>query len=76
MTFTEQEQRTIMAVFDSLTRMPYNKLNRFLGSVTIKEMQELYRKMYYAPYCERLGISYEDLTEDDEEALYREIWEA
>lgn len=44
MKLTESEVRTMVAVFDELTRMPYDKLNTFLGSLTIEEMRALYCK--------------------------------
>ncbi len=40
-----KEVRTVIAVFSELEKMPYGELNKFLGSLTIKEMQELYRKL-------------------------------
>ena len=65
MTLTANEKRTVIAVFDELTKMPYGQLNTFLGSITINEMHELYRKMRYEDYCEKHGIRYEDMTDDD-----------
>lgn len=65
MKFTEKELRTIEAVFDSLSKLEYAKLNKFLGSMTIVEMMTLANKMRYAEYCERHGIAYEDMTEED-----------
>ena len=32
-------------------------------------MRELYRRLDYEPYCERLEKAYEDLTEEDEEEI-------
>lgn len=40
-----------------------------IGSITREEMRELYRRLDYASYCERLGVVYEDLTEDDIEEI-------
>ena len=37
-TLTEGETRTVLAVFNELTRMKYSELNKFLGSVTIEDM--------------------------------------
>ena len=41
------------------------ELNKFLGSTTIVEMMTLANKMRYAEYCERHGIAYEDMTDED-----------
>lgn len=40
-----------------------------IGSITKEEMRELHRQLDYTPYCERLGVAYEDLTEEDEEEI-------
>lgn len=63
--FTEKEYRTIEAVFDSLAHLDWDEANKFLGSMTIKEMLVLNNKMRYDGYCKRHGISYEEMTEDD-----------
>ncbi len=70
--FNEKETRTVLAVFDSLFYMDEHAVNEFLGSVTIAEMKELYLKMKYAPFCEKHGIRYEDMTDDDFIAAWEE----
>ena len=40
-----------------------------IGSITKEEMRELHKQLDYAPYCERLGVAYEDLTENDIEEI-------
>ena len=45
MELTENELSTCLAVFSELRKMPYGKLNTFLGSLTIEEMEALERKM-------------------------------
>lgn len=65
MQFTENEKRTVEAVFGELVKMGYSECNRFLGSVTIGEMATLYYKLRYEEYCERNGIKYEDMTDED-----------
>lgn len=72
MNLTTNEKRTILAVFDELLRKPYSELNTFLGSLTIEEMQKLYGKLRHEGYCERHGIRYEDMTEEDFEQAYLE----
>lgn len=62
---TEREKRTVLSVFEALTKMRYSELNTFLGSVTIREMSELYSKLKYEDYCKEHGIKYEDMTADD-----------
>lgn len=65
MTLTENEKRTVKAVFRELLNRPYNEINKYLGSSTIMEMYRLYNKLKHEQYCEDRGISYEDMTEDD-----------
>ena len=62
---TKEEKRTVMAVFGSILEMRYEEMNKYLGSMTIKEMQEMYNKMKYEEYCEAHGIKYEDMDEED-----------
>lgn len=45
MKITQKEERTILEVFEELKKMPYSKLNTFLGNVTILEMNDLYWKI-------------------------------
>ena len=65
MTLTANEKRTVLAVFEELNKRKYSELNTFLGSITIREMQALYQKLRYEGYCERHGITYEEMTDDD-----------
>lgn len=65
MKLTENEKRTIKAVFGELLKKTYSELNSFLGSITIKEMQTLYSKLRYEKFCDEHGIDYEEMTEDD-----------
>lgn len=69
--FTEREANTVLAVFGSLIRKSDRELNTFLGSETMREMKRLYWKLHYNPYCEKYGIRYEDMTEDD----FIDAWE-
>ena len=57
---TREEKRTVKAVFGELMKMDYHKLNLFLGSETIRDMEEMYNRLRYEPYCKRHGIRYED----------------
>ena len=65
MTLTANEKRTVLAVFEELNKRKYSELNTFLGSITIREMQALYQKLRYEGYCERHGLTYEEMTDDD-----------
>lgn len=76
MNFTEREERTILAVLSGVLSLPYDEQLKVIGSLTITDASALYCKMKYAPYCERHGIAYEDMTESDFEDAYREEWEA
>lgn len=59
-TLNENEVRTVLAVFDELRKMPYSKLNGFIGSLTIEEMQELNRKLNDWYQGEVLGKQYDE----------------
>lgn len=76
MKFTEQEERTILAVLDGILHLPYREQNKIIGSLTIEDAGRLHSKMKYAPYCEKHGVAYEDMTESDFEAAYGEEWDA
>lgn len=65
MTLTKKEKRVVLAVFDELNKKRNAELNMYLGSETIKEMRTLYDKLRYEEYCERRGITYEEMTEED-----------
>ena len=65
MTFTDGEKRTVLSVFGELLKMDYGELNKFLGSITIKEMQTLYLKLKYEDYCHRHHISFSDMKDED-----------
>lgn len=65
MELSNEEKRTVLAVFDSLLHKPTDELHKFLGSFTIQEMQKLYQKIRYDDYCKSRGIAYEDMTEED-----------
>lgn len=57
---TENEVRTVLAVFDELRKMPYDKLNTFLGSITIEEMNQLNEKLNGWYQGEVLGKEYSE----------------
>ena len=69
---TQEDKNVVKAVFGELLRKPYNELNTFLGSYTIAEMGRVYSKLHHEPYCERHGIKFEDMTEDDFMLEYEE----
>lgn len=63
MTLTENEKRTVMAVFwDCMCR---KDLSYWMGSITQTEMSKLYHKLKYEDYCTAHHIAYEEMTEDD-----------
>lgn len=72
MTLSANEKRTVLSVFQSLGCMKYGELNKFLGSITIEEMMKLRNKLEHEDYCDRHGIEYEDMTEEDFERAYEE----
>lgn len=69
---TREEKRTVLAVFTELLKMDYDKLNGFLGSLTIKEMQDLWHKLRYEDYCKKHGIDHRDMTDEDYIRAYEE----
>ena len=69
---TAEEKRVVLAVFGSLVYRNDEDLNRFLGSETIREMQQMYLRLKYEGYCEKHGIKYEDMTVDDFVQAYDE----
>lgn len=62
---TQEEKRTVLAVFGALLEKPYYDLNMFLGSETIRDMQSMYTRLKYSDYCKRHGITYEAMDADD-----------
>lgn len=73
MLLNDDELQTVLAVFtDCFTRFNYDELHAFIGSETIKRMQNLRGKLEYRGYCERHNIRYEDMTDEDFERAYFE----
>lgn len=70
--FTRDDERLIEGVFGELLRMPYSKLNTILGSLTIQEVQNLHSRLHYNYYCERHGVKYEEMTDEDYIRAYEE----
>lgn len=62
---TAHEKNVVMAVFSTLLEMGYSELNTFMGSITIKEMSDLYHRLKYEDYCQKHGLTYEEMTEND-----------
>ena len=76
MTLSKEEKRTVRAVFGELMMKSDRELNTFLGSITIEEMKKLYYKLKYEDFCEKRGITYEQMTpEDYEDAAFEEMEE-
>ncbi len=69
---TKKEKALVTVVFGELLKKSYGELNAFLGSLTIKEMQDLYGKLRYEGYCKAHGVRYEDMTDADFEMAYCE----
>ena len=74
MKLTAAEMRTIEAVICEVAKLPYAQMNTFLGSMTCNEVQALAHKFRYSAYCERNGVEYEDMTADDFEQAYLEMF--
>ena len=74
MKLTAAEMRTIEAVICEVAKLPYAQMNTFLGSMTCQEVVALATKFRYSEYCEQHGIQYEDMTADDFEQAYMEMY--
>ena len=72
-TLSVNEADLIKGVFCELLSQP-NAEGRF-GSLTVAYMACLVSKLSYADFCERHDINYEDMTDLDFEAAYREKWD-
>ena len=72
---TEKEKRTVLAVFGDLLMKGDDFMHKFIGSETIKDLKEIYSRLRYEDYCNKHGIKYEDMTDEDFEQAYREEWE-
>lgn len=61
----EKQVRTILAVFGELERLPYYEVNKYLGSVTIKEMVELQKILndWYQPNVNGKIFDYEGMDD-------------
>ena len=57
---TENEVKTVLAVFGELRKMSYDTLNTFLGSITIDEMNQLNNKLNDWYQGEVLGKEYDE----------------
>lgn len=75
MFLSDKDLDVIYGVFCELLKQPYDKLNRFLGSETIKQMFIISDKLILRDYCERHDLKYEDLTYDDRVDAYHDAFE-
>lgn len=75
MTLTREELNTVFCVFYDLKTLKYDELNSFIGSETIKRMNNLCSKIHANDYCIEHGITFEDMTEDDWMSLYHEEYD-
>lgn len=70
--FTNDEERLVFVVLDELMKMGYKKLNTVFGTLTIEDIQVLHSKLHYNDYCERHGVKYEEMTDEDYIRAYEE----
>lgn len=70
--FNRDEERLVFVVLDELMKMGYKKLNSFFGTLTIEDIQLLHSKLHYNDYCERHGVKYEEMTDEDYIRAYEE----
>lgn len=70
--FNRDEERLVFVVLDELMKLGYNKLNSIFGTLTIEDMQLLHSKLHYNDYCERHGVKYEEMTDEDYIRAYEE----
>ena len=72
---TKEEKRTVRAILAEVLYMG-NKANTIWGSETLKEARKLWYKLECEPYCERHGIKFEDMTDEDFAQMYYEEYGA
>lgn len=72
MEFTRDELKTIEYVMGEVLANKNGRLHYEYGNMTIELMQKIHSKLHYMDYCERHGIKYEDMTEDDFMRAYEE----
>ena len=70
--YSEEDMDTMRAVLESVMYKPYSELNSFMGSETIQRASTLRNKMEHEEYCEKRGMKYEDMTEEDFEMAAEE----
>jgi hypothetical protein len=63
--YSKEDMDTMRAVLESVMYKPYSELNKFMGSETIQRAAKLRSKMEHEEYCEKRGMKYEDMTEED-----------
>lgn len=72
MKFTDTELNVIAYAIDELIRQGWKKH----GTLTIEEALTVASKLRFRDYCERHGITYEQMDDLDFEQAYREEYEA
>ena len=70
--YSKEDMDTMRAVLESVMYKPYSELNKFMGSETIQRAATLRNKMEHEEYCEKRGMKYENMTEDDFEMAAEE----
>lgn len=72
--FTEDDKRTVQAIFGALLKLDSDTLDKCrLGSLAIEDMAEIHCKLIHEPYCKKYGLkSWHDMTEDDFVREYEE----
>ena len=75
MKLTEEELKTIECALSVLAGMKTNDLRNLCGSILMKDILELEGKFRYRDYCERHGVKFEELTDDDFMREYYERYE-
>lgn len=60
--FTENEARNVLAVYEELSKMKYEDLNKFLGSMTIQTMHQVYNKLHTLYNDEEIDFDSEQET--------------
>ena len=68
----EKQIRTVYAVFSELKRMPYDKLNTILGSLTIQDMVEVEKVCEDWYFSKVLGMVRDEETGIWEDRVYRD----
>lgn len=72
--FSEAQANVIYSVFGELSNLTNSELRRLFGSDGAIEVVKLAGELRYYDYCKRNGIKYSEMTAEDFERAYFDVW--